>query len=605
MLIRKGQKHPDYDFDTENKRKCYDNLYKVCPNGMKLALTFPNLSNFRMEWELKEKYPELKVNCFESDKNIFHDIESDFPDKPQGVSLFNKNALDYLDYSIGTPHKAMYDLIFIDSCGPVDTHVCKKVLEHLNPGGILAITQNITRRHWDLYDVDLDNYSLAIAPYRYGAMEFSALRKNAQGRPPATIYIEKWDARIVSSFKQKARLIQTNVSKMLALKDRKVQEHYVKDVKPEREICKAKEDFLNGLSYEKGIKPYLCHLPPKEEQVLTLYFEKGKSQEEIAKMFCNTQGAIHFRIAKAFDRIRFVRDELPSVALSDKELEECCAKHFDTIETSIIKAMKATTCQSAAADLVNKELELKDGNRMNQVKVRYRFLKCINLLSSVDGEPEKKLCAFLKTLRRNLYKLHPVHLPHFDKPYDAKAVRDAIGLSMPKSEQLKKTLDMVRSMKDATVPHKSATPSFSDVKMLSEYRNIFGDSNDLERQLRSSFNKIIADLVLYTAVIKNVDRVALLLTQKHHSRFDARKVMDNWVLIKGKFLDASKNSGLGYMKKYYDFMNAIDLKGPNERTSTLSNADALQRAKELSKSELQRNLWNNSLPVPSLECVGA
>ena len=169
------------------------------------------------------------------------------------------------------------------------------------------------------------------------------------------------------------------------------------------------------------------NIRPPEFFILTVRYDReneedessnnpdSKNQKDIAKMFGVTQGAISSRISRAKKRLEFLRD-LPK--LGDSELDDMLGSHFETIEIDIIKYMIMTTCQSKTAEIINEKFGLKDTKkRMTQVKVRHRFEKCLQILSDLrKNKPEMaKYYNLLDFIKKNLYKLHEVKLPHFDR----------------------------------------------------------------------------------------------------------------------------------------------------------------------------------------------
>jgi len=175
------------------------------------------------------------------------------------------------------------------------------------------------------------------------------------------------------------------------------------------------DEFMDAsISYEE-IKPFLCRLPPREIDLIELYYNEHKNQKDIAKMFGVTQGAISSRLSRAKKRLRFLRD-LPKI--SDSEIDERLSRMFEKLDVEIIKSMMKTTCQSHTAKLINKQFFLTDEKKaMTQVKVRHRFEKCLlKLKSEMRRQPDlKKYYHLLDFIKKNLYKLHEVRLPHFDR----------------------------------------------------------------------------------------------------------------------------------------------------------------------------------------------
>lgn len=183
----------------------------------------------------------------------------------------------------------------------------------------------------------------------------------------------------------------------------------------EKDAIKYDELRIGNMSFE-DIEPFLHKLPPREIDLVTLYRKYGKNQKDIAKMFSVTQGAISSRLRRAADRLQFLRD-LPKI--TDMEIEMHLSPVFDDpLEIEIIKYMKDTTCQSRTAVLINEKFNLiEEKERMTQVKVRHRFEKCLAHLSLLKETDSKYLRFFtlLSFIKKNLYKLHEVKLPHFDR----------------------------------------------------------------------------------------------------------------------------------------------------------------------------------------------
>ena len=181
----------------------------------------------------------------------------------------------------------------------------------------------------------------------------------------------------------------------------------------EKDAIRYGEFRIGNMSFEE-IEPYLHKLPPREIDLVTLYRKYGKNQKDIARIFDVTQGAVSSRLRRAADRLQFLRD-LPKI--SDAEIDFNLSNILDKLEIEIIKCMKETTCQSKTAELINNKYNLKDGNVMTQVKVRHRFEKCLTKLENLKESDTKYLRFYtlLAFIKRNLYKLHEVKLPHFDK----------------------------------------------------------------------------------------------------------------------------------------------------------------------------------------------
>ena len=169
-----------------------------------------------------------------------------------------------------------------------------------------------------------------------------------------------------------------------------------------------------GISYEEML-PFIERLPERERDLLNLYYKEEKNQKDIAKMFGVTQGAVSSRLSRARSRLRFLRG-MPKIDHND--IENALKSHFETIEIEIIKCMMKTTCQSKTALLINERFGFKEEKkRMTQVKIRHRFEKCINQLADMKKKNPSmaKYHNLLGYIKQNLYMLHEVKLPHFDR----------------------------------------------------------------------------------------------------------------------------------------------------------------------------------------------
>jgi predicted transcriptional regulator len=174
-------------------------------------------------------------------------------------------------------------------------------------------------------------------------------------------------------------------------------------------------DFFDSSVTFEEIRPFLNKLPPREYDLVELYYVEQKNQKDIAKMFGVTQGAISSRLSRAKKRLIFLRD-LPKI--TQEEIEQRLGKIFGPMELEIIKYMIETTCQSRTAQIINEKNNIIDEKkRMTQVKVRHRFEKCLfKLEQQMKAEPDlKKYYYLLVFIKKNLYKLHEVKLPHFDR----------------------------------------------------------------------------------------------------------------------------------------------------------------------------------------------
>lgn len=160
----------------------------------------------------------------------------------------------------------------------------------------------------------------------------------------------------------------------------------------------------------------LDKLPPREADLIELYYRHDKKQKDIARMFNVTQGAISSRLSRAKKRLEFLRD-MPKI--SSEDIEDMLAPFFTPLEIEVIQGMVQTTCQSKTAQIINDRHDISNDTkkRMTQVKVRHRFEKAIQRLTILSKEyPDLNECLrLLVMVKSNLYKLHEVKLPHFNR----------------------------------------------------------------------------------------------------------------------------------------------------------------------------------------------
>lgn len=171
----------------------------------------------------------------------------------------------------------------------------------------------------------------------------------------------------------------------------------------------------------EDFKPFIDKLPQREIDLIDLYYKKNKKQKEIAHFFGVTQGAISHRLSRARKRLAFLRD-MPKLT---KDIREVLSSYFNELEIDVVIYMIETTCQSKTAVILNRKYKFKDRNKMTQVKVRHKFDRAIEKLKKLKrSHPEfKDVLELVKYVKENLYMLHEVILPHFDRGYKVKMRR--------------------------------------------------------------------------------------------------------------------------------------------------------------------------------------
>jgi predicted transcriptional regulator len=165
----------------------------------------------------------------------------------------------------------------------------------------------------------------------------------------------------------------------------------------------------------EDFRPFISRLPQREIDLIEMYYKKNKKQKEIANFFGVTQGAISHRLSRARKRLAFLRD-MPKLT---QDIRDILAEHFTEFEIDVIIFMIETTCQSRTANILNEKHELEGRDQMTQVKVRHKFDRSIEKLKKLKKSHSelKDVLELVKYIKSNLYMLHEVVLPHFDKGY--------------------------------------------------------------------------------------------------------------------------------------------------------------------------------------------
>ena len=126
-------------------------------------------------------------------------------------------------------------------------------------------------------------------------------------------------------------------------------------------------------------------LPPREADMLHMYFKQNKYQADIGKIFNVSQGDVSYKIKRGLERIKFYMD-CPELD-EDKMYEDLSSilprdagrssKHKDKdMYLKIMMGMYRHSCQSVVA----RELGIHQGG------VRYRFIKGIEIIAKHCAE---------------------------------------------------------------------------------------------------------------------------------------------------------------------------------------------------------------------------
>lgn len=156
---------------------------------------------------------------------------------------------------------------------------------------------------------------------------------------------------------------------------------------PEAEIQKLieenlapeeEQDFETNRPSFSAIEPYLVRIPPREADLIRLYYHDQMKQEQIAKLFNITQAAVSYRLARGRRRIQFLFT-IPELEYDTFEIE--LGTKFTEQDREILWRMYETTCQSEVA----KQMGLTQG------RVRHRFFRSLSRIKElIVGEALEK-----------------------------------------------------------------------------------------------------------------------------------------------------------------------------------------------------------------------
>jgi predicted transcriptional regulator len=165
-------------------------------------------------------------------------------------------------------------------------------------------------------------------------------------------------------------------------------------------------------SFEE-FKPFIDKLPKREQDLIDMYYRDEKKQKEIAEFFGVTQGAISHRLSRAKKRLDFLK-KMPKLS---EDIEDLLKPYFVPFEIDLLDYMIKTTCQSKTAELLNKKYKFQGKNVMTQIKVRHKFDRYIEKIKKLRKEDKKLRDCYKLTryIKENLYMLHEVVLPHFNR----------------------------------------------------------------------------------------------------------------------------------------------------------------------------------------------
>jgi predicted XRE-type DNA-binding protein len=158
------------------------------------------------------------------------------------------------------------------------------------------------------------------------------------------------------------------------------------------------------------IKPYLSMLPPKEADLILMYYTLKKDQKEIAKILNLSQGGVSHRIARARERLSFIIS-IPKFSKTEM-MEDLQGVLDEEIDFTIMWEIYRTTCQSQVAEIVG----------MTQSRVRHKYMKNLKILEEKSKVEENLKVYFdaFSQIAKNFNILHEISLPkweHKNKDY--------------------------------------------------------------------------------------------------------------------------------------------------------------------------------------------
>lgn len=137
----------------------------------------------------------------------------------------------------------------------------------------------------------------------------------------------------------------------------------------------GKVDFGHSL---EEVQPILNRLPPREADMIRMYFFQKKEQKDIGKIFNVSQGDVFYRLNRAIERIKFIL-ELPAITKETMVAELGPILEGDPY-LEIMWILYETTSQTEVARRVGS----------TQGKVRYRFLKSLKRVEeAAEVDPAK------------------------------------------------------------------------------------------------------------------------------------------------------------------------------------------------------------------------
>lgn len=152
---------------------------------------------------------------------------------------------------------------------------------------------------------------------------------------------------------------------------------------------KEEEDLVaegQPLNFQE-IEHFLPRIPPREADLIRLYYRDKMKQEQIAKIFEITQAAVSYRLHRGIKRIQFLCT-IPELDKDTFELE--LGPKFNDQDREILWRMYETTCQSAIAKLMN----------LTQGRVRHRFFRALYKIRDLIAEEVREKQVHAQVLKK-------------------------------------------------------------------------------------------------------------------------------------------------------------------------------------------------------------
>jgi len=154
---------------------------------------------------------------------------------------------------------------------------------------------------------------------------------------------------------------------------------------------------------------------PESDQLIVESLKKMK-QADIGKMYGMTQGAVSAKFRKIRRRFEFLETVKIFDITNFEEDLKIIDEHITPFEVELLRYFAKTTSQSATARILNGLFSLSGLDKMNQVKVRYRFLMILDRLKQKKEEPlARKYFDFFSFINANIYMMYDLKLPQFDR----------------------------------------------------------------------------------------------------------------------------------------------------------------------------------------------